>query len=142
MFFSLERNLSRTKSAPEIVLYHLSSGQPHASSDALNLSTHPHCEHRSNLAPGWSRCSHFLQMDSLRSFSCWSTGLTPFRKIAEAESRMLFAMFDTPGFLLFSLFMPGLLLAFLSGTRLGPLLRPVIIYSNGLPLLPHISVCI
>lgn len=81
-------------------------------------------------------------MDSLRSFSSWSTGLTPFLNMAEAESRMLFAMFDTPGFLLFSRFMPGLLLAFLSGTRLAPLFRPVIIYSNGLPLLPHISVCI
>lgn len=55
---------------------------------------------------------------------------------------MLFAMLDTPGFLLFSLFMPGLLLAFLSGTRLGPLLRAVIIYSNGLPLFPDVAVCV
>ena len=81
-------------------------------------------------------------MESLRSFSCWSTGLTPLRRIAEAESKMLFAMLDTPGFLLFSLFMPGLLLAFLRGTRLGPLLRAVIIYSNGLPLLPDVAVCV
>lgn len=55
---------------------------------------------------------------------------------------MLFAMLLTPGFLLFSLFMPGLLLAFLSGTRLAPLFRPVIIYSNGLPLLPDVTVCV
>ena len=81
-------------------------------------------------------------MESLRSFSSWSTGLTPFRKIAEAESRMLFAMFDTPGFLLFSRFMPGLLLAFLSGTRLGPLLRAVVIDSICLPLLPDVTVCV
>lgn len=81
-------------------------------------------------------------MDSLRSFSSWSTGLTPLRRIAEAESRMLFAMFDTPGFLLFSLFMPGLLLAFLSGTRLAPLLRPVIIDSICLPLFPYVAVCV
>jgi hypothetical protein len=55
---------------------------------------------------------------------------------------MLFAMLDTPGFLLFSRFMPGLLLACFNGTRLGPLLRPVIIDSNGLPLLPDVTVCV